>query len=108
MKRLKRLQQKKAARRGAAIGSAFGLANAAIDGYVLKKAGAGGRKIATRAVRNIAGAAGLSALGAGLGAKKNTKERLKKINKMDPERYQKRNPKKEEPQRPNPGIYIVE
>jgi len=105
---IKKIATKKAARRGAAIGSAFGLANAAIDGYVLKKAGAGGRKIATRAVRNIAGAVGLSALGAGLGAKKNTKERLKKINKMDPERYQKRNPKKEEPQRPNPGIYIVQ
>ena len=92
---IKKIAAKKATRTGAAIGGAIGLANAASSGFVLHKVGAGGRKIATNAVRDIAIATGLGALGSRLGAKKNTKERLKKINRMDPERYQDRNPKKE-------------
>lgn len=90
---IKKIATKKATKAGALIGGTSALVSAIVGDRKLKKLDYTKLGRAGIAAGTLAAGAGLSALGARLGAKKNTEVRLKKRKKID--------------QKPNPGIYIV-
>lgn len=90
---IKKIATKKATKAGALIGGTGALASAIVDDRMLKKLDYTKLGRVGIAAGTLAAGTGLSALGARLGAKKNTEVRLKKRKKID--------------QKPNPGIYIV-